>query len=243
MALVAPLPGRPPRRSEFQTVDREGAPDRRGVRHHGAVDWFAPAGTIVRAPETGKVVEVKPSSGTSGQVFGGVIKIQAADGRVWVFRHVDPGTNYRPGQNVGAGQPLARVTRWADSPSRSHAHIELWRTLTGGYRFENMLDPVVYLSATGVGPYPTVPSFTVPSLDVGGALGKIPGADTVGDVWDAATAVPKAFEWAFGNWDRILEVLGGAVLLLLGLYRLAGQLGAPDVAAAIPLARAAKAAA
>jgi hypothetical protein len=35
------------------------------------------------------------------------------------------------------------VTAWRDGPS--HAHIELWKTLAGGYVFENMLDPLQFL--------------------------------------------------------------------------------------------------
>ena len=78
--------------------DPEGMPGQ-GGSYHGAVDWFAPAGAPVRSPINGRVVEVKPSQGSSGQIFGGTVKVQGTNGRVWVFRHVDPAE--RPGRPTG----------------------------------------------------------------------------------------------------------------------------------------------
>lgn len=126
--------------SEYGNVDAEGAPGNDGRRHHAAKDWFAPGGSVVKAPVAGKVVEAKPSRGNTGQVFGGTVKFQAADGKVWVFRHVDPKVSV--GRHVSAGERVATVTAWRDGPS--HAHIEIWRTLSGGYDFENMLDPMKF---------------------------------------------------------------------------------------------------
>jgi len=128
--------------SEFALRDAEGAPSASGARYHAGKDWFAPGGSPVRSPIDGTVVEVKASRGNSGQVFGGTVKIQGADGRVWVFRHVDP-RGVAVGQRVGAGQTVATVTPWASGPS--HTHIELWRTFAGGYRYENMIDPMTEL--------------------------------------------------------------------------------------------------
>jgi peptidoglycan hydrolase-like protein with peptidoglycan-binding domain len=128
--------------SEFLVPDAEGAPSSRGGRFHAAKDWFAPGGTRVRSPIAGKVVEVRPSTGNSGQVFGGTVKVQGKNGRVWVFRHVDP-SNVFVGKRVNAGDPIARVTNWADGPD--HTHVEVWKTLSGGYRLENMLDPMRFL--------------------------------------------------------------------------------------------------
>jgi murein DD-endopeptidase MepM/ murein hydrolase activator NlpD len=139
--LVSPLPTPLSPGSEFDTPDPEGAPDRRGVRYHAGKDWFAPAGSPLFSPIDGRVVEVKPSRGSSGQVFGGTVKIQAPNGRVFVFRHIDPYGGLNKGARVRAAQPIASVTAWQDAPDRSHAHVEIWRTLSGGYRKENMLDP------------------------------------------------------------------------------------------------------
>lgn len=251
MALVAPLPTKPGR-SSFTNPDAEGAPDSHGVRRHAALDWFAKAGTPVVAPEAGRIVEVTPSKGNSGQVFGGVVKLQNAAGQVWVFRHVDP-IGLRVGQRVGPGTPIARVTWWQTNPSKSHSHIEVWRTLRGGYNFGNMLDPGLFFAAGGGSSYPSRIAGAIGDA-AGDAIGGIPGAgpilgagiDAAGGIGGAAdivTAPARAVVWVFENWDRVLEVIGGGIILLLGLYRLAGQLGAPSIAAAIPAGRLAKAAA
>lgn len=141
-AFQRPIAARLTSISEFGVQDAEGAPANNGARYHAGKDWFAPGGSRVRSPIAGRIVEVRASSGNSGQVFGGTVKVQGNDGKVWVFRHVDP-SNVRVGQRVNAGDQIARVTRWADGPS--HAHIELWKTLGGGYDFENMIDPMRYL--------------------------------------------------------------------------------------------------
>lgn len=120
----------------FNLIDPEGMPAGL-VRRHGAVDWFAAGGTPVKAARAGKVVEVTPSRGSTGQVFGGVVKIEEPNGRVWVYRHVSP--YILLGSEVKAGQKIAVVTGWASGPS--HLHMEIWRTLAGGYSFANAIDP------------------------------------------------------------------------------------------------------
>lgn len=136
--LIAPLSTRMSPGSEFGVPDAEGAPNARGQRFHAGKDWFAPARSAVRSPWAGRIVEVKRSRGNSGQVFGGVVKIERADGVVFVARHVDP-RGLRVGQRVRPGQVVAGVSPWTGGSP--HAHIELWRTLGGGYRYENMIDP------------------------------------------------------------------------------------------------------
>ena len=75
-----------------------------------------------------------------GQVFGGTIKIQSDPGRyVWVLRHVDPSRGVKPGGRVEPGQAVGRVSAWRDG--RPHVHLEVWKTVEGGYRIENMVDP------------------------------------------------------------------------------------------------------
>jgi len=142
--FVRPLGTKMPGGSEYGVSDAEGAPSASGGRYHAAKDWFAPGGSHVYSPLNGRVVEVKTSKNRSGQVYGGVVKIQDAQGRVWVFRHVNP-TAVKVGQQVRAGTPIAKVTPWAGGSS--HAHIELWKSLAGGYNFENMLDPAKVMQA------------------------------------------------------------------------------------------------
>jgi murein DD-endopeptidase MepM/ murein hydrolase activator NlpD len=136
--VISPLKTKMPGGSEFMSVDAEGAPGPNGQHYHAAKDWFAPAGTAVAAPVNGKIVEVRASRGRSGQIFGGVVKVQAADGRVYVFRHIDP-KKVRPGMRVKAGQLIGTVTAWTDGSP--HTHIEIWKTLAGGYNVSNMIDP------------------------------------------------------------------------------------------------------
>ena len=138
--IVLPLPPPVPRFSEFAIVEPEGAPDSAGVRHHAGLDWFAPPGAVVRAPVAGTIVEARPSVGTSGQVFGGTAKIEAADRKVWIFRHVVPIVSV--GDRVAAGQAVATVSPWDDGPE--HSHIEIRKTNAGGHVFENMLDPLPF---------------------------------------------------------------------------------------------------
>lgn len=135
--IVLPLASRPHKGSEFRIVDAEGARADDGKRYHAGFDWFSPGGSTVRAPIDGTVVEAKKSKGNTGQIFGGTVKIQGPDGKVWVFRHVDP--KVAVGAAVKAGQHVASVTTWKGGAS--HAHIEIWKTFDGGYDFENMLDP------------------------------------------------------------------------------------------------------
>lgn len=131
-------------KSEFAIQDAEGAPNRLGIRFHAAKDWFAPGGSSVYAPWAGTIVEVKQSRGNTGQVFGGVVKLQEAGSSVvWVFRHVDPAGALREGARVEQGRVIAGVTNWASGSS--HCHIEIWKTLGGGYNYENMMDPCQYI--------------------------------------------------------------------------------------------------
>jgi murein DD-endopeptidase MepM/ murein hydrolase activator NlpD len=140
--IVRPISTNPGPSSEFLIPDPEGAPAKNGKRYHAAKDWFAAGGSPVRAPVAGTIVEAKVRKKRTGQVFGGTVKIEDADGRVWVFRHVDP-AGAEVGQRVEAGQMVARVTDWRDGAD--HAHIELWKTAAGGYALENMLDPMRFL--------------------------------------------------------------------------------------------------
>jgi cell wall-associated NlpC family hydrolase/murein DD-endopeptidase MepM/ murein hydrolase activator NlpD len=133
--------------SEFHVQDAEGAPGAEGNLHAG-YDLFAKAGAPVRSPIEGTIVEVKASRGSSGQVFGGTVKVQGADGRVWVFRHVDP-KGVVEGGKVTAGQEIASVTEWTGGAH--HAHIELWKTFEGGYNVSNMDDPYVELERAYAG--------------------------------------------------------------------------------------------
>ncbi|MCP3100726.1 M23 family metallopeptidase [Myxococcus sp. K15C18031901] len=144
--LVSPLDQPLPKKNpSFNAPDREGMPDGKGVKRHGALDWFAKAGSKVRAPQDGKIIEVKKSKGNSGQIFGGTVKVQGKDGKVWTFRHVDP-ANLKVGDKVKAGDTVGRVTDWKSGSD--HVHIELWKSAKGGYNFNNAIDPLKALQGS-----------------------------------------------------------------------------------------------
>jgi hypothetical protein len=134
--LVKPLPGMG-QAGSWGYADPEGQDGR-----HMAIDWFAPKNTGVAVPEDGIVIEARYDPRTSGQVFGGTVKVRTRDGRIWVFRHTNPAQGIRVGMRVGAGTQVGLVAPWTGS---THSHVELWRTESGGYHAANMLNPLVYL--------------------------------------------------------------------------------------------------
>lgn len=149
-SVTLPLPTALPTASGFSYPDAEGAPDRFGTRRHAGLDWFAPGGTSVFSPVDGTIIQVTTTTDSSGQVYGGVVKIKdSSTGEVWVFRHVSPVGAFREGATVSAGTQIATVTTWSDNPSSSHAHIELWKTENGGYNYENMIDPLARFNGRG----------------------------------------------------------------------------------------------
>jgi hypothetical protein len=128
--------------SEFRTPSAAGPQADDGNFYHGAKDWFAPAGTTVRAPIDGKIKWIEHAGPSGGKVYGSAVYVEGEDGRVWVFRHVD--TNVQVGDRVSAGDPIATVAAW--SGGSPHAHVELWKSFDGGYDYENMIDPMTELS-------------------------------------------------------------------------------------------------
>ena len=135
-----PLPTPPGLVSEFLLPDPDGAPAEDGRTYHAGFDWFAPARTPVRAPVSGQLAEVARSRRRRGQVFGGAIKIESdLSGHVWVLRHMNPSEGFEQGGRVESGDVVGTVAAWRDG--RPHIHLEVWKTLEGGYRIENMLDP------------------------------------------------------------------------------------------------------
>lgn len=123
----------------FNLTDAQGAPSSDGRRYHSAVDWFAPGGTPVGSPVAGRVYQVDPSRGNTGQVFGGVVRVIEPNGTLWVMRHIEPALGMLVGREIPAGWRVGAVTPWRNGGP--HLHLEIWRTPTGGYRHENMIDP------------------------------------------------------------------------------------------------------
>ncbi len=192
-------PGAVNRDFAYALQDAEGAPSSSGARYHGGVDWFAPAGTVIRAPRAGKITRFEPSSDSSGPVFGGVLALEEASGIVWTMRHVQPTAGL--GSSVEAGDVVATVHPW--DGGATHLHLEIWRSAAGGYRFENMLDPAaVVWDSAALEPAP--PAFYFEELPAaqGGT-----GPDVVGQaagyakpaVAAAAALLMRARGWAVSS--------------------------------------------
>lgn len=157
----------------FDFKDPEGAHPR-PPGYHSAVDWFAPALAPVRAPQPGVVIRAVSSTDRSGPVFGGILELEAADGTVWVMRHVLP--DLPVGAQVAAGEIVAKVAPWDDGGE--HLHLEVWRSKLGGYNHGNMLDPRgVEWDEALAGAAEAIPDFFFEELpwDKGGTGPKIVG--------------------------------------------------------------------
>lgn len=151
-----PLSTPRPRWSEYWIPSAAGAPGPAlspggtrspNGRWHAGLDWFGPAGTPVRAPVAGVVIESRGGPSGSKRVYGGTVKVQHESGMVWVARHINPAVP--EGRRVAAGDLIAHVAPWAGGSP--HAHIEVWRTLGGGYTTANMLDPWTFTYSTRTG--------------------------------------------------------------------------------------------
>ena len=92
--------------------------------HHRGVDFAAPEGTRVRAPEGGRII----SAGWEDSGFGLAIRYQAADGTYGILGHLSELGNLEPGMAFKAGTYLGRVGTTGDS-SGDHLHWEKRRDL------------------------------------------------------------------------------------------------------------------
>ncbi|WP_167659996.1 peptidoglycan DD-metalloendopeptidase family protein [Nocardia mangyaensis] len=87
-------------------------------KHHGGVDIANAIGTPILAAADGVVVAAGPASG-----FGQWVKIRHADGTETIYGHVDS-YSVQPGQQVGAGQQIARMGNEGRSTG-PHLHFEV----------------------------------------------------------------------------------------------------------------------
>lgn len=107
-------------------------------RPHNGMDFGSPCGTPMLAAAAGVVTRAGPSSG-----YGNLIVIDHGGGIVTRYAHMFPGDLLvRVGQQVTAGQQIARVGTYGDSTG-CHLHFEV---MVGG-AFTN---PRPYLTARGV---------------------------------------------------------------------------------------------
>lgn len=120
--LVYPHPAnlglhRPPRSDLHETA---------GIAQNWALDFMAPGGTKVYAPEAGLIWKLSghdPRVGViDGDIYGWNVYLHTPAGLLYF------GTHYgdyvvKLGQKVKAGQLIAHVGHWPNDPGRSHTHL------------------------------------------------------------------------------------------------------------------------
>lgn len=118
--LVYPHPAgarRPPRADLHQTA---------GLAYNWALDFMAPGGTKVYAPEAAVVWKLSghdPALGVrDGDIFGWNIYLHTAAGILYFGTHFGDRL-VALGQKVKAGQLIAHVGHWPHDPGRSHTHL------------------------------------------------------------------------------------------------------------------------
>ncbi|GAA4394034.1 hypothetical protein GCM10023147_25400 [Tsukamurella soli] len=104
---------------------------------HAGVDIAAPIGTPIVAVEDGTIISAGPASG-----FGLWVRLQAADGTITVYGHVNTMT-VTVGQKVMAGDQIATIGNRGDSTG-PHLHFEVWQNGT------TKIDPLPWLAARGI---------------------------------------------------------------------------------------------
>lgn len=153
---------------------------------------------------------------------------------------------------VGPGQQIGTIDPWPGDPGRSHLHFgvsgvspddsaliastpetkqgleaQLRATLSGGgFTGSKELGRIIHALPSGPD---QLPGAGAVGKGLGSAAKKVPGAKQVEAAGNAIGSIGDAIKWIFDtrNILRVLEVFGGFILLLIGLYLLAKQMGAP----------------
>lgn len=111
-------------------IPRDTVPDSTGMRVHkagtfvdGAVDVYAPAGSEVRAPGRGRVVDAMPSPAVAGswEIRG---YIERRDGKLvpFVAAHFTEDSHLEAGDTFEKGEVIGRIRRWDAEPPSTHVH-------------------------------------------------------------------------------------------------------------------------
>jgi murein DD-endopeptidase MepM/ murein hydrolase activator NlpD len=106
---------------------------------HAGIDFAAPIGTPIYAPEGGVVVAAGPADG-----FGLAVAIQHGDGTITLYGHVNQ-FFVSTGESVSTGQRIAEVGNRGQTTG-PHLHFEVH---TGGL-YVNRVNPVPWLTARGI---------------------------------------------------------------------------------------------
>lgn len=199
----------PPLREWYAVTTPFGAPIALGPdagEPHNAIDLGTPQGTPVYAMRTGRVLA--PNDNPEGVTGGGTVTIDYGDGIIVTMAHlseifVKEGASVIPGQRIGSTGGAAG-TPGAGLATGSHLHIDAWQN---GRKID-ILDLFDWEKDTA-------PELQYQYNDDVGF--RIPILSDIGD-WGAALV---AFFTAIlnpENWARILAIIGGAILTLVGAY-------------------------
>lgn len=99
-----------------------------GLAGYPAKDYFAPSGSPVAAPITGKVIKLSGHDPSMGPIegphgpLGWSVYIQGNDGHIYYLTHMGS-RNVRIGETVKAGQRIGTVADYARYGTPSHIHM------------------------------------------------------------------------------------------------------------------------
>ena len=107
-----------------------------GLPGNWALDFMAPGGTPILAPQAGTITRLSghpPSDGVIGSdVFGWSLYLTTAPGKIVYFCTHMQDRAVKVGQKVKLGQLLGHVGHWPHDPGRSHTHLGV--THPAGYK-------------------------------------------------------------------------------------------------------------
>lgn len=188
-----------------------------GLSQHRGIDLGAPAGSPIYATHAGRVI--RADYDTNLPSFGWHVRVQAGS-RTFIYGHMRKAPDVRVGQDVTAGRKLGEVGSTGTSTG-NHLHYEVRED-------GKVVNPAPYMSGGGsTGGKPAEEtSGGVEWIWIPG-LGRVPvpvdgvkaGADAVGGVVSGIDAVGSFFG-ALGQratWVRVLQVVGGAALVIGGV--------------------------
>lgn len=203
----------------YSVTTEYGAPVAAGPekgKPHYAVDFGTPKGTPLFSMGSGIVLrptDVPGHTSTTGKDDAHTVTVDYGHGVLVQFAHLDK-VFVKPGDKVAPGDWLAN-TGDAGISSGAHLHVDAWRD---GRKIDvrELIDPISHFTD-----YEKIPGATAGSIPILGPLtGGARGAADAALSWTDAVA---QFFGALINpetWARVLAILAGAILTMIGGYML-----------------------
>jgi len=115
-----------PKTAKAATVNPKWMHPTAGLAHNWALDFMAPGGTNLLAPEAGTIWRLSghdPAQGViGGDIYGWNIYLMTRDGLIYFSTHSDR-RYVQVGDKVAKGTIIGRVGSWPGDPGRSHTHL------------------------------------------------------------------------------------------------------------------------